>query len=292
MSSPLLHVRAGGSHWLDWALDLDVLALCVVLAYGYFLAVAVWRPRISDAGRVKRSQAALFYLGVVVLYLTSGGPLHKLSDEYLVSAHMLQHTLLMMVVAPLFLAGTPGWLWMALIRRFHAMRVARVVTKPLVALAAFNAVLLLTHLPSAIGLQVQEAWFHLFVHTTQVAAGMLLWWPVLSQTPELPRASYPVQIGYLFLQSLLPAVLASFVTFADSAVYTVYADAPRIWGISPVTDQQIGGGLMKVVGSLVLWTFMGLAFFRWYQQERAEEEEPRWSDVQRELDSMGLAKPR
>ncbi len=291
MSLPLLHVSAGGSHWLDWALDLDVLALCVVLGYGYFLTVTALRPRISDAGRVRRSQAALFYAGVVLLYATSGGPLHKLSDEYLVSAHMLQHSLLMLGVAPLLLAGTPGWVWMALVRRLRAERVARIVTKPLVALVVFNAVLLLTHLPSAIELQVREAWFHLLVHTVQVAAGILLWWPVLSQTPELPRASYPAQIGYLFLQSLLPAVLASFVTFADSAVYTVYADAPRIWGISPIGDQQIGGGLMKVAGSLVLWTFMGMAFFRWYQQERAEESEPRWSDVQRELDTLGLAKP-
>lgn len=288
----LLHVSAGDSHWLDWTLDLDVLALCVALGYGYFLTVTALRPRLSDAGRVRRQQAALFYAGVALLYLTAGGPLHKLADEYLVSAHMLQHTLLMLGVAPLLLAGTPGWIWMALVRRFHAQRAARFVTRPLVALVVFNAVLLLTHLPSAIELQVREAWFHLLAHAVQVAAGILLWWPVLSQTPELPRTSYPAQIGYLFLQSLLPAVLASFVTFADSAVYRVYADAPRFWGISPVTDQQIGGGLMKVAGSLVLWTFMGIAFFRWYQQERAEESEPRWSDVQRELDTLGLARPR
>lgn len=292
MSLFLLHVSAGDSHWLEWTLDLDVLALCVALGYGYFLTVTALRPAVSDAGRVRRQQAMLFYAGVALLYLTAGGPLHKLADEYLVSAHMLQHTLLMLGVAPLLLAGTPGWVWMALVRRFRAQRVARFVTRPLVALVVFNAVLLLTHLPSVIELQVREAWFHLLAHAVQVAAGILLWWPVLSQTPELPRASYPAQIGYLFLQSLLPAVLASFVTFADSAVYGVYADAPRLWGISPVTDQQIGGGLMKVAGSLVLWTFMGIAFFRWYQQERAEESEPRWSDVERELDTLGLARPR
>lgn len=289
---PLLHVSAGDSHWLDWALDLDVLALCVALGYGYFVIVTWLRPRISDAGRVRRSQAALFWAGVLALYLTAGGPLHVLADDYLVSAHMLQHTLLMMVVAPLLLAGTPGWFWMTLVRRLHAMAVARLLTRPLVALVAFNAVLLLTHLPSAIDLQVREAWFHFLVHAAQLAAGVLLWWPILSQTPELPRASYPVQMGYLFLQSLLPAVLASFVTFAGSAVYPVYAEAPRLWGISPVTDQQIGGGLMKVLGSLILWSFMGVSFYRWYQQEQAEEGEPRWSDVQRELDTLGLAGPR
>ena len=56
-----------------------------------------------------------------------------------------------------------------------------------------------------------------------------------------------------------------------------------------VTDQQLAGGLMKVMGSLILWSFIGVAFFRWYNREMAQEQEPRWTEVQEELDRMGLS---
>ncbi len=272
---PLLHIGVGGPSWLNWSVETDVLLLCIALEWGYLYTVNRLRTPISDAGRVKRSQVVLFSLGVLVIYAASGSPLHDLSDKHLASAHMLQHILLMLVAAPLMLAGIPGWIWQALLRVRGAMPVARVLTNPLVALAFFNAALLLAHLPSVVDLQLRQWWFHLFVHSGQVGAGLVLWWPILSQVPELPRLSYPLQMGYLFLQSLLPSVAASFVTFSNVVVYSVYAEAPRIWGITPITDQQIAGGLMKLMGSLILWSFMALAFFKWYDREEAEAQGPR-----------------
>jgi putative membrane protein len=112
---------------------------------------------------------------------------------------------------------------------------------------------------------------------------------VLSSVPELPRMSYPAQMAYLFLQSLLPSVIASFVTFADRAVYSFYAEAPRLWGISPIADQQIAGGIMKVVGSLIIWSFIGVAFFRWYEQEQSQSGDPRWDEVEEELERIGIS---
>lgn len=289
---PLLHVGAGGPSWLDWSLEPDVLLLCLALEWGYLYAVSQLRLRISDAGRVKRSQLVSYSLGVLVIYAASGSPLHDLSETYLASAHMLQHILLMLVAAPLLLAGIPAWLWQALLRVRGAMPVARLLTRPLVAMAIFNTVLLLTHLPSVVELQVRQWWFHLLVHSAQLGSGLLMWWPILSSVPELPRLSYPLQMGYLFLQSLLPSVMASFVTFSDRVVYSVYAEAPRIWGISPISDQQIAGGLMKLLGSIILWLFIAFAFFKWYAREEAEAQGPRWDEVREELGRLGLTTKR
>lgn len=285
---PLLHIGAGGPSWLNWSVQTDVLLLCIALEWGYLYTVSRLRTRISDASPVKRSQVVFFSLGVLAIYAASGSPLHDLSDTYLASAHMLQHILLMLVAAPLLIAGMPGWIWQALLRVRGAMPVARVLTNPLVALALFNTTLLLTHMPSVVDLQLRQWWFHLFVHSGQVGAGLVLWWPILSQVPELPRLSYPLQMGYLFLQSLLPSVAASFVTFSDGVVYSVYAEAPRIWDITPITDQQIAGGVMKLMGSFILWSFMTLAFFKWYAREEAEAQGPRWEEAREELNQLGL----
>jgi cytochrome c oxidase assembly factor CtaG len=95
-------------------------------------------------------------------------------------------------------------------------------------------------------------------------------------------------MAYLFAQSLLPAVVASFITFSTTAVYDFYETAPRIWGISPVEDQQIGAGVMKVAGTLIFFGFFAIAFFRWFSREEAEARGPAWSEVEEELHHLGL----
>ncbi len=288
---PLLHIA--GYEWLDWDAHLGVVALCVLLEAAYLYAVAYLRPQLSDAGRagagrVKRSQIVLFTLGVLTLYVATGSPLHNLAETYLLTAHMLQHLLLTLVAAPLLLAGVPGWLWRAMLRTPGAMPVARVATQPVVAFVVFNASLLLFHLPPTVDLQLRNHGFHFFAHFALTTSGLLMWWPILSPLKELPRLSEPLQIGYLFLQSLLPAIMASFITFSDSTTYSFYEEAPRLWGLTSVEEQQIAGGSMKLLATAILWSYMTVIFFRWYARTEAEEKEPDGDDVEAEPRELGL----
>jgi putative membrane protein len=276
--------------WLDWNFHPDVVSLLLTLQLAYLYVVFEFRNRIPDAGRVKRSQIAYFSLGVFVLYIASGTPIHELSENYLASVHMFQHLLFMLIAAPLLLAGIPSWLYLAALKPRPVMAVARALTKPLIAFALFNAILVFTHLPFMVDLSLRVHWFHLFVHMVLVASALIMWWPILSPLAELPRLSYPLQMGYLFVQSLFPSVIASFITFSDRVVYEFYAEAPRIWGLTAIHDQQIAGGLMKVLGSLILWCFIAGAFFRWYEREEAQARGPQWDQVENELDELGLLK--
>jgi putative membrane protein len=278
----------GGHAWFDWHLHTDALVLCTVLLCGYFYAITELRPRISDAGRVRQSQIVYYCLGVLAVYIAAGSPIHDLSEEYLLSVHMVQHLLFTLVAPPLLLAGTPAWLWQALLRRRGVLPVAKVLVSPLVAFGVFNFLIVVTHLPHVVDYALNEHWFHFLVHAALVASAMMMWWPVMSNVPELPRLSYPLQMSYLFVQSLLPAVIGSFITFSTTAVYDFYGRAPRIWGLDPVEDQQIGALVMKLIGSLILWAFIGVAFFRWYAREQAESEGPVWREVEEELEEMGL----
>ena len=285
---PLLHVGVGGPTWLDWSVHLDAILLTIALAWGYYYAVTGLRPRVSDAGRVRRSQVVYFSLGLLSLYLAGGTPLHDLGEERLLSAHMAQHLLFTLAAPPFLIAGIPAWLWEWLLLGPRVRPLATFFTRPLVAFAVFNAVALLTHLPPTVELALRVGAFHFLVHVTLVVTALMMWWPILSPLPQLARLTPPLQMGYLFLQSLLPSVMASFITFADRAVYPFYANAPRIWGISPVADQQIAGGLMKIGGSIVLWSFMAVVFFKWYAREQAEEEGPRWEEIEAELGQLGI----
>ncbi|HET9477626.1 MAG TPA: cytochrome c oxidase assembly protein [Dehalococcoidia bacterium] len=281
----------GGYEWLDWHLHAEVLLLCAVLLAGYFYVITELRPRISDAGRVPQGQIIAYCLGVLTIYVAAGSPVHDLSEEYLLSMHMFQHLLITLVAPPLLLAGIPAWVWQALLRRRGMMPVAKFLVAPLVAFGVFNLLIVITHLPHVVDYALEEHWFHFVVHAALLTSGMMMWWPVMSNVPELPRLSYPLQMAYLFVQSLLPAVIGSFITFSQTAVYDFYGDAPRIWGLDPVEDQQIGALVMKLVGSLILWAFIGVAFFRWYESEQSESKGPGWRDVEDELKEMGLTQP-
>jgi putative membrane protein len=166
--------------------------------------------------------------------------------------------------------------------------VARFLTKPLLAFGIFNALLLVTHLPPTVDLALRVGALHFAIHVALVLGAMLMWWPVLSPLEELPVLPAPFQMAYLFLQSLLPSVMASFITFADRPVYPFYRNAPRLWGLSPISDQQIAGGLMKLLGSIILWSVMTVVFFKWYNREQAELKEPRWEEIEAELEEMGI----
>ncbi|MDP9238703.1 MAG: cytochrome c oxidase assembly protein [Chloroflexota bacterium] len=286
---PLLHA-ATGPYQYHWNIHADVVLLCIFVEAGYLYAVTQLRDLVSDAGRVRRRQLALFSAGVLVIYAVAGTPVHDLSEQYLLSFHMFQHSVFVLIAAPLLLAGIPVWMWQAMLRVRGTLPVARVLTHPLVAFSLFNGLLLLTHLPFMVNASLNHHALHFFVHAALLVSAMIMWWPVLSEVPELPHIAAPLQMAYLFLQSLLPSVMASFITFADGTVYSFYERAPRTWGLSPEADQQIGGGLMKLMGSVILWSFIAFVFFKWYAREERASQEPKWDDVREELEAMGLTR--
>jgi putative membrane protein len=280
----------GGVWWLDWHLHADVVLLCATLIGAYLYAINVLRTRLSDAGRVRGTQVVLFFLGVFAIFVATGTPVHDLSEQYLLSMHMLQHLLLTLVAPPLLIAGVPGWLWEAILGGRRVLPIAKVVLHPLVTFGVFNFLIVVTHLPFVVDYALREHWFHFVVHAGLVGSALMMWWPVVGGIQALPRLTYPYQMAYLFVQSILPAVIASFITFSRTAAYEFYEQAPRVGGISAVEDQQIAGGIMKMSGTLILWTFIGVAFFRWYAKEEAEAKGLAWSDVEEELKELGLEK--
>src|SRR2546422_773326 len=137
----------GGVEWLDWHLHPDVVLLCVTLLGAYFYAINVLRPRLSDAGRVKHSQVALYLCGVLAIFITTGTPIHDLSEQYLLSVHMVQHLLLTLVAPPLLIAGVPSWLWRGVVGGRDVLPGARGVVHSAVTVGGFHFLVVVTHLP-------------------------------------------------------------------------------------------------------------------------------------------------
>jgi putative membrane protein len=216
----------------------------------------------------RRRRRTLFTVGMLTLWVGSTWPIHDLAERSLYSIHMVQHLAYTLVAAPLIVAGIPAWMWRDLLRPRPVAVVFRFLTRPVVALALFNGLLLFTHWPEVVTAAVGSEWIHFGLHVLLFGSAIVMWWPVLSPLPELPALTPPAQMLYLFLQSLAPTIPASFLTFGHTLLYPVYGTFPRVWGLSALDDQLIAGLVMKLIGGLILWGFIAVIFFNWYARER------------------------
>ena len=256
--------------WTSWHGDGTLRAGLLLLAGLYLLGIGPLRRRYRLGPRVGRPQVALFFAGLGLLLVALEGPLHDLSDEYLFSAHMLQHMLLTLFAPPLLLLGTPGWLLRPLVRRPIVFRLARAATRPLPALLLFNLLFVAYHLPIVYDAVARDHGLHVATHLLFIATAVITWWPVLSPMPELPRLSYPLQLLYVWGQTFSGFLVGAFISKSQSVLYPFYASAPRVFGLSPIDDQRRGGLLMWIGGGVYLLLVFSAIFFVWAHHDNVD----------------------
>lgn len=243
----------------EWHAEVLAGLAAIALLYGWLARRQRRRP---PAGRLLALAGSL-----AVFAGALNGPLHDLSDRYLFSAHMVQHLLITLAAPPLLLAALPPGMLAPLLRRRPPARALRALTRPPVAFALYNAALVGWHLPAPYEAALEHHGLHIVEHLTFIATALLAWWPILSTEPSLPRAAYGVRLLYLFLLSLPMTAVAAFVTLAERPLYPFYAAAPRLFDLSPLQDQRLGGVIMWVPAALApLAAFTGV-FFCWAAAE-------------------------
>jgi putative membrane protein len=258
--------------WLQWNLDPILVIGITAFTFLYFYAATVLRARYGWAETIEPGQVAWFCAGTLVLIFALDSPLDTLGDQYLFSAHMVQHMLIAIVAPPLWLLGTPGWMLAPLLKRRGVLAAMRLLTNPIVAFGLFNADLWLWHAPALYDLTLTNERVHIFEHLTFIALGVLFWWPILSPVPDLlPRISRGFGVLYLFLACQPMVALGALLTFSATPLYQPYVTAPRIWGSTPLGDQQLGGLIMWLPTNIPYVIGLSVLFFQWVgEQDHAE----------------------
>ena len=249
-------------------LHLDVVAFVAVLALAYWLALTRLGRRLTPDGEppYTRRQVRLLVGAVGTLWMFSDWPVHDLAEGYLYSVHMVQHSVYALVLPPLFVLGTPVWLWRWLLRPVRPVFAALV--RPWVAVALFSAVAVATHLPAFVTAAVRSGPAHFGQHAALIVAAVIVWWPLLGPLPELPRLTAPVhQMVYVFCQSLVPSVVGSSLIWSQGVPYRVYEEFPRLWGVDALADQRWAGTIMEVFEGGLLLGFMLVVFLPLVRRE-------------------------
>jgi putative copper resistance protein D len=247
------------------ALDPGVIVVLALSLGLYVRAVHVLRGRGYE---VPRSQQACWYGGIACLAVGLLGPPDALAGE-LFTAHMAEHLLIADIAGPLLLFGLrtpvlvfmlPRGLLVPLAHRTGLRRLFRFLRRPLVAIPVFMIVLYGWHVAGPFDAALRHDSVHALQHISFVASSMLVWWAAV----EPKRRHMPGElwkIGYILGARMVSMFLAMALIFSRSQWYSYYGDKPREHGFSPLTDQQVGGGLMLGLDLFVM--LFALGFFFW-----------------------------
>ncbi|MDQ6842279.1 MAG: cytochrome c oxidase assembly protein [Actinomycetota bacterium] len=255
MRPSVLELLAG--HWqLSAGLLVQATACAALYAWGAIRLGRRWPLR----------RTASFMAGVAVVLVSLQSGLDSYADR-LLSVHMQQHMLLLLVAPALLLGGRPVLLALQALapsRRTPVARTlarARGLTAPLVCLGVFCAVVGLAHVPALYDAALAHPALHDTEHAAFLAAGLMLWWPILDGDPAR-RLGALGRLGYLIVAMVPMGIVGAYLNRHVALVYSPYATAARTMGISAATDQADAGAIMWVVGDVImvaigLWATIG-----------------------------------
>jgi cytochrome c oxidase assembly factor CtaG len=208
-----------------------------------------------------------FSFGWLCLVVALVSPLHEMGD-FLFSAHMTQHELLMAIAAPLLVLGRPDitYLWSfgsntrkEIGRVFRSIRpIVKILSSGLVAWSLHAVLLWVWHVPILFDATLSHDWVHALQHFSFLGSALLFWYALVYG--HIGNNSYGAGIIYVFTTAIHTSILGALLTFSSKPWYPVYANTTRLWGYTPLEDQQIGGLIMWVPTGLVyivvgLWLF-------------------------------------
>jgi len=262
--------------WIHWHTEPALLIGILTIVWIYFVLVGPYRDRIDPSAGWPKREVWFFVLAVLSFYGAVGSPLDALGENFLFSAHMVQHNILMYITAPLTLLALPLWLVDGLFRQFPKLeRICAFVFHPLVAGFSFTFVFCIWHFPVLYEAALHDKFWHMVEHLTMYLTSVQMFWVVMGPSARVGRSPWGVQILYVFLLMVAQIPLFGILTFSPEVLYPTYELAPRVTFLDPQSDQVLGGLLMKVANMIISLWLMGRAFVLWNRE--AEQITPRAS---------------
>lgn len=233
---------------IAWDWEPSVVIGCGALAAGY----------LAFARKHGFHRAPFFLAGVLLLLLDLVSPIDTLGDQYLFSAHVVQHFLLALVIPPLWLLGMPA-LELGGLGKWE-----RAIGHPPVSWLLGVGTMLVWHIPAFFNAALASDGLHILQHLGFLVTGTIFWWPILGPLRDRHLSTLPA-VSYLFSACLCCSLLGAFLTFGPSGLYPSYIGYR---GLDAKSDQQLGGLLMWVPGCFVYLSAILATVRKWYAEER------------------------
>ncbi|MBJ7595550.1 MAG: cytochrome c oxidase assembly protein [Candidatus Dormibacteraeota bacterium] len=240
-----------------WSVPVDpVLVVGLVIAVTV-TALSMQAARQEPRGAWRRAAAPVAVLLLVASWLS---PLQTLASHYLLTAHLLQITLVMGVIPPLLLLGLPGRGWSRAPGWLASL--GRVAVHPLSGMLAINVAFFGWHLTGAYEASLSSSELYAAQQLSLLAASVLFWWPIVVPLGDRRVLGRWATLGYIMVATIPQTFGGITVALAKHQLYPTYGAAPRIFGLSVLTDQQIAGACIALVSKIALFVAFSVVFMR------------------------------
>lgn len=255
------------------------------------LAASLYARRAMSLRRRGRPVApwkiACFAGGLVVLLVALETPIDTIGEERLFSVHMLQHVLIGDVAPFLIVLGLSGPLLRPVLALPGVYRL-RVMAHPFVALPFWAGDLAVWHVPYLYDAALAHPALHALEHTMFFVGGAAVWAVLFELLPGPRWFGVGARLVYVAAMWFFALGLSSFFLWSRHPYYAAYVRAPRMWGLSALADQRLGGGVMLLEGSLLMLGVLVWLGLRWFADAETRQRALESRDTDDAVLSTGL----
>ncbi len=239
----------------------------VLVPIAGYVGLYAWRFRAARREAGSRGAGArhalCFAAAILVLLVAVASPLDGLGEEYLFAAHMVQHVLLSDIAPLLLLLGLSRVIMRPLTRRLMSVeRALGPLAHPVTAIFVWFALIYFWHVPAMYEAAIEQPIVHALEHASFFTAGVAVWWPLIQPVPMRRPLTGPGTFAYILAAKMGLGGLGLYLAWSSNVAYPIYETLPRVWGLSAIEDQNLGGALMMVEQSLVLAAVLLVLFLK------------------------------
>ncbi|WP_042471602.1 cytochrome c oxidase assembly factor CtaG [Bacillus ndiopicus] len=272
------------------------IGVLVFLTVVYFLVTVTWRKDFKVSEPLKKSEAIYFILAMIVLYIIKGSPVDLLG-HIMFTVHMTQMAFLLLLVPIFLIKGIPWWVWSVVVNAPVVRKIFKVLTQPLVAIFVFIALFSFYHIPSVFDtIKLDETLHGLYTFILFLSA-VFMYWPLFNKVDGQHQLKPLYKIVYIIGNAVLITPACALIIFAPNPMYATYTDAdvwlkamelcvpkstlsglslsgPELFSsMSALSDQQVGGILMKIIQEIIFIVALVGIFRNWWNSERKDPDE-------------------
>lgn len=268
----------------------------VVVTIFYFLMTTTWRHKFKVSEPLKKSEARNFVLAMIILYILKGSPI-DLMGHITFTMHMTQMAFLLLLTPILLIKGIPLWVWQALLNNQAIHTFFNLFTKPLIAIFLFVGLFSFYHLPSVFDVVKLNTVLHAIYTTILFISAVLMYWPLLVEMDGRQGMKNINKLAYIAGNAVLITPACALIIFASTPLYATFSESeswvqamalcvptetlanldlsgPELFtDMDPVSDQQVGGVLMKIIQEIIFGVILFRIFSKWWNSERSNQQE-------------------
>lgn len=271
-------------------------AALVLVTIVYFLLTTIWRHKFKVSEPLKKNEAVNFVLAMITLYILKGSPI-DLMGHITFTMHMTQMAFLLLLTPILLIKGIPWWIWNVVINIPAIRTVFNILTKPLIAIFLFVGLFSFYHLPSVFDMVKLNMTYHSIYTVILFVSAVLMYWPLLTDVEGQSEMKNMNKLAYIASNAVLITPACALIIFASTPLYATFSESeswmqamalcvpmetltslnlsgPEIFtNMDSVSDQQIGGVLMKIIQEIIFGVILFRVFRKWWNSERTNQED-------------------